>query len=512
MNSLLTPVQVAELLGIRTKTVNSLCNRKKIRFIQVDAKHRRFTEEMVHEFIENQTVQQESKPPGIRTRNQQTSNRNGSRKQPAESLEEEVQELAAVKRYNKWYLRFQYQKVEFKLLTEANLKTEAQATEADVRRALRINDFSNLNAEARNICNRILERLGHPVPPSLLIQPETPRSHDTPSGLTLKMAAKMACDDPETQRKSEGYRQRFGSSIIHLLKNMGADTSVASIRVRDIRQYMLERERQGAAAATINRERGVLSKIFRILIENELADRNPVSLTKPADERAGQRKAYLSHGDFLRIVAALPDWYRPLVQMAYYTGMRQGEIRELKRSCLFLNDRVIRLNPHDTKEQKWKTVPIHKDLIPVLERALSGPVRSLEYVFLKDGNRIRRTHMRRVWETALKRVGVQDIHFHDLRHTWKTNARRSGIDEEIRSKIMGHATRSGSTHEGYGFEFDEELIEAIDKLTFHHGDTVVWAVKREKICRILGNKKAAKEAVNCTAKKSAVAGRITGRH
>jgi len=56
LNPLLTPDQVAEILGISPRTVNVLCKRKKLRFIQVDAKHRRFTQEMVEEFIENQTV------------------------------------------------------------------------------------------------------------------------------------------------------------------------------------------------------------------------------------------------------------------------------------------------------------------------------------------------------------------------------------------------------------------------------------------------------------------------
>lgn len=56
MNPLLTPEEVAEILKISPRTVNELCNRKKLRFIQVDGKHRRFTEEMVQEFIQAQSA------------------------------------------------------------------------------------------------------------------------------------------------------------------------------------------------------------------------------------------------------------------------------------------------------------------------------------------------------------------------------------------------------------------------------------------------------------------------
>jgi excisionase family DNA binding protein len=58
---LLTPDDVAEILSISPRTVNELCNRKKLGYIQVDAKHRRFTEEMVQEFVDRQTVQSQRK-------------------------------------------------------------------------------------------------------------------------------------------------------------------------------------------------------------------------------------------------------------------------------------------------------------------------------------------------------------------------------------------------------------------------------------------------------------------
>ena len=59
MTPLLDPVQVGEILGISPRTVNDLCNRKKLSYIQIDGKHRRFTEDMVQAFIDNQTVKTE---------------------------------------------------------------------------------------------------------------------------------------------------------------------------------------------------------------------------------------------------------------------------------------------------------------------------------------------------------------------------------------------------------------------------------------------------------------------
>jgi len=63
--------------------------------------------------------------------------------------------------------------------------------------------------------------------------------------------------------------------------------------------------------------------------------------------------------------------------------------------------------------------------------------------------------------------------FHDLRHTWKTNARRSGMDSEIRERILGHRTKGLSVTERYGVVSDQELIKAVDLLTFDHGETEI---------------------------------------
>ena len=70
--------------------------------------------------------------------------------------------------------------------------------------------------------------------------------------------------------------------------------------------------------------------------------------------------------------------------------------------------------------------------------------------------------------------------FHDLRHTWKTNARRSGMDPEIREAILGHAERGKSVVERYGRISDQELVQAIDLMTFDHGETEILLANSKK--------------------------------
>lgn len=51
---------------------------------------------------------------------------------------------------------------------------------------------------------------------------------------------------------------------------------------------------------------------------------------------------------------------------------------------------------------------------------------------------------------------------------------------EIEKAIMGHASRVRGVHEGYGLVSDEELIKAIDAMTFDHGDTEILVTSKPK--------------------------------
>ena len=93
-------------------------------------------------------------------------------------------------------------------------------------------------------------------------------------------------------------------------------------------------------------------------------------------------------------------------------------------------------------------------------------------IFLHNGTPVvHRDQVRWCWgRRVVAESGLNpSLRFHDLRHSWKTNARRSHMDPEIREAILGHATRTRSVSQSYGRISDEELIASIDSMTFDHG-------------------------------------------
>jgi integrase len=132
---------------------------------------------------------------------------------------------------------------------------------------------------------------------------------------------------------------------------------------------MMKPQKEGASGSTINKERGSLSKMFKVLIEAHLLDRNPVRDTAPASEKEGQRDVYISFQDFQRIVEYCPCWAQYVFWTLYMNGMRRGEALSLAWESVDLDSRIIKLGATQTKERRPKRVPIHKDLVPVLHAA-----------------------------------------------------------------------------------------------------------------------------------------------
>lgn len=377
------------------------------------------------------------------------------------------------KRGDKWYVEFRIGAKFITAVTEGN-KRDAERIEQMLKSALRSGDYRYLDPVSRQICVRLFKNRGWQLP-GTLVAPEgepiiEPEIRDE---LTLWKAMELCLKYPEV--KNSPNRPRMKQCFVNLAEKLGKETPLSKIRIPQIKQYRIDRLNEKAAPATVNKEKSFLSRMFQVLIEMEMIDNNPCRMIRNLSEKSGERQVYVSLKDFSTIASKLPEPHRSIATVAYYTGMRRGEITGLTRKQVNLQKRLICLGIQDTKEGRRKRVPIHKDLVPVLENVMKVQAIGSDLIFLIDGKPICHGAGRRFWEDAVAELKLDKTpRFHDLRHTWKTNARRSGMDSEIRERIMGHSDKTLSVSERYGSISDQELIRAIDLMTFDHGDTEIW--------------------------------------
>lgn len=386
--------------------------------------------------------------------------------------------MALVKRKGRqgWTLFFRpFKEGQISLKLDVVTKTEAKAVETLILRACRTGDYSTLDSVSREACIRMFQNQGWRLPEEFqeIVKPT--------EELTVMRAAELFLRYPEI-RDSAG-RWRHEIAVVNIMAHLGKATPLKSVWVPRLKEYQLERQREGAANSTVNREMSTLSRLFGVMIELQYVDTNPVRLLKQLSTRSGERQVYLSKKTVSDIVGRCPAWYQPILWTAFFTGMRRGELLALTRREINLQQRVITLSPEDTKEAHWKRVPIHHDLVPILRPVLNGPSLLSGRVFpLWDGKGVRDLDtetFKNIWPRACESLKLEQPwpRFHDLRHTWKTNARRSRMDPEIRESILGHSSRQRSVSERYGRISNHELVNAVDAMTFDHGETEILVAR-----------------------------------
>ena len=182
------------------------------------------------------------------------------------------------------------------------------------------------------------------------------------------------------------------------------------------------------------------------------------------------RSGFFEHADFVSLRSELPEHLKLVITFAYYTGCRKREILDLLWEQVDLLNRVVRLNPGETKNDEGRVIPLTGELYQVLvfqKQTRDQLWPQCRLVFHRYGKRIK--DFRGAWEEASKRAGLWNEEtdkpkyiFHDLRRTGARNLVRAGVSERVVMLIGGWKTRS--VFERYNVVTESDLHDAAAKL------------------------------------------------
>jgi integrase len=191
--------------------------------------------------------------------------------------------------------------------------------------------------------------------------------------------------------------------------------------------------------SSVNREFEVMKRIFNLALREEMIDRTPCFKVSKLSE-VNARDRILSYGEFQELTEELPSHAADILRMGYYTGMRFGEIVGLTWDRVNLKEGYLTLRSEDTKTEKPRRVYLVPQAFEVLEGAKK--VRGIQHnrVFTYRGQPIK--SIKTALKSAMKKTGVKDFRFHDLRHTFNTNMQKAGVKDTVTMKMTGHRTLS----------------------------------------------------------------------
>lgn len=181
---------------------------------------------------------------------------------------------------------------------------------------------------------------------------------------------------------------------------------------RDILSSITETKARESSPATANRYMALVRAILRKAAnEWEWMERVP----KVRMFREVQRRVrWLTPAQALVLLEHLPEHQAEIVRFALATGLRQGNITRLEWSQIDMQRRVAWIHPDQAKARKAIAVPLNEAAVAVIRRQIG---KHHERVFTFRGAPVRQVNTA-AWKAALRKAGIEDFRWHDLRHTW----------------------------------------------------------------------------------------------
>lgn len=212
--------------------------------------------------------------------------------------------------------------------------------------------------------------------------------------------------------------------------------------------------KQTRKPATVNRELMVLSRIFTLAIDEGHIAINPCSRVKRLRVSNG-RTRYLTYEEEAKLLSNLADQpqTRNIVILALHTGMRRGEIFDFKWKDVDFAREVINI-PH-TKTYKSRVVMMNEVVLQMLKdlREADPDASDSSHVFASEKTGGRLNNIKNSFHTALRKSGIKDFRFHDLRHSAGTRLADAGVHIAVIAEILGHSK----------LEMTKRYVHAADK-------------------------------------------------
>jgi integrase len=265
---------------------------------------------------------------------------------------------------------------------------------------------------------------------------------------------------------------RVEDAVGHL-RDFFFGSKAADITEDRLGAYIVYRQEQQAANATINRELAALKRGFRLA--GRKVGREPRFQML---QENNTRKGFFEPEQFQAVLKHLPDYLKPVFQVAYVTGWRvPSEVLTRKWQHIDLAANWLRLDPGESKNSDGRMFPLTLELRDLISQQLEK-TRQLEkvtqrvipWVFHRNGRPIKDYYS--AWDEACRLAGLPDRIAHDLRRTAVRNLERAGVPRSAAMKLTGHKTES--VYRRYAIVDEAMLREGGEKLSaYHFGKTAV---------------------------------------
>ena len=204
------------------------------------------------------------------------------------------------------------------------------------------------------------------------------------------------------------------------------------------------KEGETLSFTTVNHYIASMNTVFSYCVKDlDIIDINPMSKVEKLKIN-NARKRFLDEKEITKLLNACKEANHELylcVLIALLSGARKSEILNLTWACVdFEHGFLTFLN---TKNGEDRSTPIHEFLYEELKAfKTNGKIRHLksDHLFTTPTGKINEPLIGKLFPKVVKKIGIEDFRFHDLRHTQASYQAMSGVSQVMTQKTLGHKT------------------------------------------------------------------------
>jgi integrase len=247
------------------------------------------------------------------------------------------------------------------------------------------------------------------------------------------------------------------------------ETEVRKITQTDCKKWATAYAKE-ASPTRYNNTLSILRHVLNVAIEAGVIYSNPAATVKRVPVR-GKHISLPTTDKFNALIDEMRAGHgrdsqncADLTEGLAFTGCRKGEANEIEWRDLDLDasELVVRGDPETgTKNWELRRVPLIPDA-----RALFRRMRSERSDEPLDAKVFRVRECQKALDRACKKVGIDRITHHDLRHLFATRCIESGVDIPTVSRWLGHKDGGALAMKTYGHLRREHSVAQAQKVSF----------------------------------------------
>jgi integrase len=274
--------------------------------------------------------------------------------------------------------------------------------------------------------------------------------------LSVEVAGKRLIAHLTTMGRKPSTLEGYESFLrVHIAPFFG-ERPLSKIGKSDIEAFMAHCLNAGQSIKSTRNYLGLLHGIFDHAMRQGWASSNPCKLVeKPQQADVDADIRFLDEAEINALLRAVPDTDLGRVERVLYlaaalTGLRQGELLALRWMDVDWPAQRVRVRRNYVRgrlgtpksKRSSRAVPLADVLGGELDHHYKGSVyqgdADLVFAHPHTGGPMDRSRLLKRYKSALKRAGVREVRFHDLRHTFGTRMAAAGVPMRTLQEWMGH--------------------------------------------------------------------------